>query len=201
MTPQKPLLILASQSRSRGALMTGAGLEFEQLSSRVDEDQVKNAMRAEGATTAEQAETLAEMKAIKVSSRKKGIVIGADQMLDLEGEAFDKPHNLEEARHNLMRLRGKTHTLENALVACENGLPVWRVVTRPKLSMRYFSESFLDDYLERVGEDAFATVGGYQLEGLGAQLFDKIEGDYFSILGLPLIQLLAWLRDRGIVPR
>ncbi len=194
-----PNLILASQSKSRGALMRNAGLTFEQMSSRLDEDAVKAAMRQDGESTTRQAETLAELKAQKISSGTPGIVLGADQMLDLEGEGFDKPKSLDEARENLRKLRGKTHTLETALVACENGTPIWRIVTRPKLTMRSFSDDFIENYLENIGDAAFSTVGAYQLEGLGAQLFARIEGDYFSILGLPLIQLLDWLRARGMI--
>ncbi|MFC7292345.1 Maf family protein [Hirschia litorea] len=193
----KSALILASQSKSRGDLMRGAGLEFDQVSSLVDEDAIKAAMRADGETTKRQAEALAEMKAIKISMKHPGIVLGADQMLDLEGVQFDKPKTMEEARENLLKMRGKTHTLETALVACENGQPIWRAATRPKLTMRDFSEGFLDQYLQTEGELALTTVGAYRLESHGAQLFSKIEGDYFSVLGLPLIQLLNWLQSRG----
>ncbi len=181
--------------------MRGAGLEFDQVSSRVDEDAIKMAMRADGENTQRQAEALAEMKAIKVSLNTPGIILGADQMLDLEGEQFDKPTSMDEARSNLLKMRGKTHTLETALVACENGKPIWRVSTKPRLTMRNFSESFLDDYLKQEGELAFTTVGAYRLEAPGVQLFSKIEGDYFSILGLPLIQLLNWLQDRGVIEK
>lgn len=198
---QNNSLILASKSRSRGNLMRGAGLSFEQVSSNVDEDAIKIAMRADGETTQRQAEALAEMKAMKVSLSKDGIILGADQMLDLEGEQFDKPSSFEEARNNLLKMRGKTHTLETALVACQNGKPIWRITTRPKLTMRNFSEAFLDEYLKQEGDLAFSTVGAYRLEATGVQLFSKIEGDYFSILGLPLIQLLNWLQDRGILEK
>ena len=179
--------------------MRGAGLKFEQMASHVDEDSVKKAMRSDGESTQRQAETLAEMKALKISLNKTGIVLGADQMLDLEGHQFDKPKSLEEARQNLLMLRGKTHTLETALVACENGQPIWRATTRPRLTMREFSEEFLDNYLKSEADLALTTVGGYRLEASGAQLFSRIDGDYFSILGLPLIQLLNWLQDRGVL--
>ena len=199
MSQPGPNLTLASQSKSRGALMRNAGLIFDQRASSVDEDAVKESLRAEGASTRAQAESLAELKAMQVSQKVTGIVFGADQMLDLEGEAFDKPLGRDGAREHLKRLRGKTHTLETALVACENGLPVWRVHTRPKLSMHDFSDAFIEDYLDKAGEGILSSVGAYHLEGLGAQLFSKIEGDYFSVLGLPLIQMLGWLRDREIL--
>jgi septum formation protein len=179
--------------------MRGAGLNFEQINSNVDEDSLKLAMRADGESTMRQAEALAEMKAIKVSQANSGIVLGADQMLDLEGEQFDKPKTMEEARENLLKMRGKTHSLETALVACENGQPIWRAHTKPRLTMRNFSEEFIDQYLEKEGNFALSTVGAYRLEDQGSQLFTKIEGDYFSILGLPLLQLLNWLQDRGVL--
>jgi len=181
--------------------MQGAGLVFEQMRSNIDEDAFKTVMRADGETTMRQAEALAEMKAIKISHLHKGIVLGADQMLDLDGVQFDKPKSLEEAHHNLMKMRGKTHTLETALVACENGQPIWRTHTRPKLTMRNFSEDFLNSYLKREGDMALQTVGAYRLEDHGSQLFTKIEGDYFSILGLPLLPLLNWLQDRGVLEK
>ena len=194
-------LVLASGSKSRAALMRGAGIRFEQITSHVDEDHLKATMREANATTMEQAEALAELKARKVSLKETGIVFGADQMLDLEGAQFDKPKSVGEARENLLKMRGKTHTLETALVACQNGAPIWRTLTRPQLKMRNFTEDFLDRYLGQEGDDVMTTVGAYKLEGRGVQLFERIEGDYFSILGLPLIQMLDWLRDREILVR
>jgi septum formation protein len=120
-------------------------------------------------------------------------------MLDLDGEGFDKPANRQEAREQLIRLRGKTHILQTALVACVEGAAVWRHLSQPRLRMRNFSDQFLEDYLDAIGPAAFDSVGAYQIEGRGAQLFDRIDGDYFSILGLPLLPLLQWLRDRGTV--
>jgi septum formation protein len=190
-------LTLASKSAARAAVLRGAGLTFEQASPGVDEETIKAALRAEGATPARQAELLAETKAMKVSVQRPGVVLGADQMLDLDGEGLDKPASMAEAREQLLRLRGKTHVLQTALVACVEGAPVWRHIDKPKLRMRNFSDSFLDAYLDQAGDAVLSTVGAYQLEGRGAQLFDRIEGDYFSILGLPLLPLLGWLRDRG----
>ena len=118
-------------------------------------------------------------------------------MLECEGEAFDKVSTRDEARGVLRRLRGKTHTLQSAIVACVEGVAVWRHLSQPKLRMRNFSDGFLEDYLDAIGGAAFEGVGCYQVEGRGALLFEKIEGDYFSILGMPLLPLLQWLRDRG----
>ena len=140
-----------------------------------------------------------KMKAIKISQRVPGLVIGGDQMLALDNEAFDKPKDLSAAADHLRKLSGKAHTLETAIVVCENGEPVWRHLARPRLTMRPLTEEFIEDYVERVGEPLLSTVGAYQLEGLGAQLFNKIEGDYFSILGLPLLPLLDYLRIRGVI--
>lgn len=193
------MFILASKSKARAAVLGGAGLSFEQVGSGVDEDALKEALRAEGASVAKQADLLAETKALKVSVSRPGIVLGCDQMLDLDGEGVDKVATREEAAATLRRLRGKTHVLQGAIVACIEGAPVWRHLAQPKLRMRNFSDAFIDDYLDRIGDAAFESVGCYQLEGLGAQLFDRIDGDYFSILGMPLLPLMGWLRDRGVL--
>jgi septum formation protein len=190
-------ITLASGSASRRALLAGAGIDAASIKPNVDEDAAKAAMRGEGMSVRDQAMQLAELKAIKVSARTPGLVIGGDQMLSLENEAFDKPADLDAARDHLCRLSGKTHTLETAIVVCENGTPVWRHMARPRLTVRPLSDAFIDSYVARVGEALLSTVGAYQLEGLGAQLFTKIEGDYFSILGLPLLPLLDYFRIRG----
>jgi septum formation protein len=193
-------LILASKSRSRAAVLKAAGLDFTQIGSGVDEDSLKEALRAEGASVARQADLLAETKALKVSVSHPGVVLGCDQMLDLDGLGLDKASTREEARAVLQRLRGKTHILQSAIVACVEGAPVWRHLAQPRLRMRNFSDSFLDAYLDAIGEAAFESVGCYQIEGRGAQLFDHIDGDLFSIMGMPLLPLLQWLRDRGTLP-
>jgi len=194
-----PKVILASASQSRRALLAGAGVDATAIPAAVDEEAVKVAMRAEGASVADQAMALAELKAVRVSNRELGLVIGGDQMLGLGERAFDKPKSLDAAREHLEALSGQTHRLETALVICEGGVPVWRHLARPSLTMRPLSPEFLDQYLDRVGEDILSTVGGYKLEGLGAQLFSAIDGDYFSILGLPLLPLLDYLRTRGVL--
>ncbi|WP_291193857.1 Maf family protein [Hyphomonas sp.] len=192
---------LASGSASRRALLTAAGVSAEAVAPNVDEDSYRTAMRADGVSVRDQAMQLAEMKAIRVSQSRPGLVIGGDQMLALDEEAFDKPRDLAEAKSHLIRLSGKSHTLETAIVVCEEGRSVWRHLARPKLTMRTLSPEFIDDYVARCGDTLLTTVGAYQLESHGAQLFSRIEGDYFSILGLPLLPLLDYLRVRKVLPQ
>ena len=194
-------VILASGSASRRALLENAGVSAQCIKPLVDEDSAKHALRAENMSVRDQAMHLAELKAVKVSREHPGLVIGGDQMLNLDEEAFDKPHTLEAAKDHLRKLSCKTHRLETALVVCEDGVPVWRHLARPKLQVRTLSDAFIDRYVEKVGDPLLATVGAYQLEGLGAQIFTQIEGDYFSILGLPLLPLLDYLRVRGVLQR
>lgn len=193
-------IILASGSASRRALLAGAGVPSVSIKPNVDEDSAKASMRVESVSVRDQAMRLAEMKAIKVSRSQSGLVIGGDQMLNLDGEAFDKPADLEAAKSHLRKLSGKSHRLETAIVVAENGEPVWRHLSRPKLTVRMLSERFIDDYVETCGEALLSTVGAYQLEGRGSQIFNQIEGDYFSILGLPLLPLLDYFRVRGVLP-
>ena len=191
-------IVLASTSPWRAAMLRNAGVEIECVNPGVDEEEMKRAMRAEGALARDQADALAEMKARRVSSRIPGaLVIGADQILDFKGEAFDKPADKDAARDTLMRLRSERHELLSAAVIALDGAPIWRHVGRARLFMRPFTDAFLDDYLDRMGEEALKTPGAYMLEGLGAQLFARIDGDYFTVLGLPLIETLGFLRVRG----
>lgn len=192
-------IILASGSASRRSLLAGAGVQAQSIKPNVDEDAAKKTMRAEGLSVSNQAMQLAEMKAVKISSQVDGLIIGGDQMLNLEGEVFDKPVNLDGAEKHLKKLAGKTHTLETAIVIAENGTPIWRFLARPSLTVRPLSNAFIKQYVSSCGPPLLTTVGAYQLEGLGAQLFSKIEGDYFSILGLPLLPLLDYLRVRGVL--
>ena len=194
-----PEIILASGSASRRALLAGAGVEAESVKPNVDEDAAKAVMRADGLSVRDQAMQLAELKAIKVSRARPGLVIGGDQMLNLDGEAFDKPPTLAAAKQHLQKLSGKSHHLETAIVIAEDGAPVWRFLARPKLTVRTLSDEFIESYLDACGEALLSTVGAYQLEGQGAQIFTQIEGDYFSILGLPLLPLLDYLRVRGVL--
>ncbi|MBA4225468.1 MAG: septum formation protein Maf [Hyphomonas sp.] len=191
---------LASTSKSRRALLAAAGVEAESAAPNVDEEAFRNAMRANRLPVREQAMQLAELKAMRVSAQRPGLVIGGDQMLALGDQAFDKPADLEAAKNHLRQLSGKSHTLETAIVVCEDGAPVWRHLARPKLTMRPLTEEFIETYVSACGDALLSTVGAYQLEGLGAQLFARIEGDYFSILGLPLLPLLDYLRIRKVLP-
>ncbi|HWA01339.1 MAG TPA: Maf family nucleotide pyrophosphatase [Caulobacterales bacterium] len=194
-------LILASGSAARRRMLEDAGLPIEVEKPHVDEEAVKAGLRAEGLKPRDQADALAEVKALSVSSRRPGFVIGADQMLAVEGETLDKPKDLAAARAHLEKLRGRTHELLTAAVIARDGAIIWRHIETPRLRMRAFSDEFLDAYIARAGESALASVGAYQLESLGAQLFERVDGDYFSVLGLPLLPLLAFLREHGIAPK
>ena len=193
-----PPIILASKSAARSAVLTGAGVSFATAGSGVDEATAKTSLLADGATPREVADALAELKAVKVSRGKPGaLVIGADQTLDLDGALFDKVETVEEARERLVLLRGKTHKLHSAVVVARDGQPIWRDLPAARLTMRPFTDAFLDDYLARKGQEILSSVGCYQLEDEGVQLFSAIDGDYFTILGLPLMGLLDFLRRHG----
>jgi septum formation protein len=191
-------LILASKSAARRAVLDGAGVPYEALVAGVDEDAVKQALLADGHGARDVADALAELKALKVSkARPDAFVIGADQTLEFEGRLYDKAGTLEEARARLIELRGAPHRLHSAVVVARGGEAIWREVSTATLVMRNFSDAFLDDYLAREGEELLGSVGCYRLEALGAQLFSRIDGDYFAILGLPLLGLLDLLRNHG----
>jgi septum formation protein len=192
-------LILASGSSTRAELLGAAGVPAEIDPPRIDEVEVKAALRAEEASPRDVADTLAEMKAVRVSHRHPGAyVVGADQVLALDGEILDKPRDLAEARRQLLRMRARRHTLLSAAVVARDGRPIWRHVGQARLAVRAFSDGFLDDYIARHGEALLDTVGAYRLEAGGVVLFDRIEGDHFTILGLPLLELLAFLRLHGV---
>jgi septum formation protein len=190
-------IVLASKSAARRAVLAGAGVPHEAAVAGVDEEAVKRGLLAEGATPRDIADALAELKAVRVSRGRPDFVIGSDQTLDLEGQLFDKVETIEAARERLKALRGKTHKLHSAVVVAKEGAPIWREVVTAKLAMRDFSDAFLEDYLAVEGPEALGSVGCYRLEGPGVQLFSKIEGDYFAILGLPLMGLLDFLRRHG----
>jgi septum formation protein len=194
-----PTLVLASGSRTRALMLEKAGLHPILDKPLVDEEEVKLAGKAEGVGADAVAEALAELKAQRVTRRHPGaLVIGADQMLECEGVWFDKPSDRAAAREQLLALRGKTHQLVSCAVIVRDGERLWHKVDRARLTMRNFSENFLDGYLDAVGDEVLYSVGAYQLEGLGAQLFQRVEGDFFTILGLPLLPLLGFLRVHGV---
>ena len=195
-----PALWLASASTARAELLRGAGIPVEIEPARIDEGEVKASMRAENATAEMVAETLAEMKAARVARRHAdALVIGADQMLVCEDRWYDKPATIDDARRHLQALRGKQHALVSALCVMRNDTRIWHHREYARLTMRPFSDAFLDDYLAASGPEVLESVGAYRLEGLGIQLFSKIEGEYTPILGLPLLPLLDFLRGHGVV--
>lgn len=193
-------LILASASEVRARVLKGAGVDFDIHPAHVDEEAVKNSLLAAKAPLRDVADALAELKALRVSeNRPDALVLGADQVLAFEGELVNKCASLDEARTLLRRLRGRSHQLISALVLAKAGGAIWRTAETATLKMRDFSDRFLDDYLASEGEELLKGVGCYRLESRGAQLFERVEGDYFTVLGLPLQSLLAVLRQHGIV--
>ena len=193
-------LILASASASRRALLAGAGLRFDVQPASIDESAVKQSARTDGLLATDAAIILADMKAERVSLRHpEALVIGADQILVCEDTWYDKPSDPAEARRHLRELRGKTHVLATAVVCHAAGRSIWQHETQPRLTMRRFSDTFLDAYLAAEGDAVTTTVGAYRLEGTGIHLFEKIDGAHDAILGLPLLPLLRFLRDHGLL--
>ena len=198
----EPSLILASASSIRARILADAGVPHAIEPAMVDEAAVKESLRAEGASAEDAALSLAGLKAETVARRHPGaLVIGADQILDHGGDWLDKPGDRAAARATLDVLRGNGHVLVSGVTVARDGDLLWRHAERASLTMRDFSDAFLDAYLDESGDAVFAAVGAYRIEGLGAQLFDRIEGDYFAILGLPLLPLLNFLRGHGVVRR
>ena len=197
MTDPKPLF-LASGSEIRATLLRNAGLRFDIARPRVDEDAIRASLQAEDAGPRDIADALAEFKAVKVSDKHPGaLVIGCDQVLDFDGALLSKPETPEEARAQLAAMRGKRHSLLSAAVLYHRGEPVWRHVGQVRLIMRAFSDAFLDAYLARNWESVRWCVGGYKLEEEGVRLFSRIDGDYFNVLGLPLVEILSYLSATG----
>ncbi|MBJ6132710.1 Maf-like protein [Ochrobactrum sp. Q0168] len=193
-------LILASKSPFRSALLKNAGIEFSSESADIDERAVEAPLYETGATPEEVAQVLAEAKALDVAEKNAGaVVIGCDQTLSLGDEIFHKPANMEAAGRQLLQFSGKTHQLNSAVVLVKNGETLWRHVSVARMTMRALSPAFVGRYLGRVGDSALSSVGAYQVEGPGIQLFEKIEGDYFTIVGLPLLPLLAELRKEHLI--
>lgn len=194
-------VILASKSAIRQDLLNGAGVAVSVKTSPIDEPAIIAALLAENAKARDVADTLAQYKGMRVArSNPESIVIAADQVLVCEGAIFSKPQDQTEAINQLKKLRGKGHQLLSAVVIFEDGIPVWRHIGRAQLMMRDFSDEFLVEYIQEMGDDILTTVGCYKLESLGVQLFSQVQGDYFTILGLPLIEVLGFLRTRGVVP-
>ncbi len=191
-------LLLASRSDIRGKILAAAGLRFGIRPAQIDERATE--ARAGGLDAAQAAALLARAKADAVAATQTGhLVLGADQTLALGDKRFSKPANRTEAVQQLRALRGQTHALHSALALVQDGKVLFELVDTARLTMRDFSDRFLDDYLDMAGDAALGSVGGYQLEGIGIHLFERVEGDYFTILGLPLLPLLAFLRKSGLV--
>ena len=195
----KPRIILASGSAIRRQILDGAGLDYEIIIKPVDESAIKASMLGQNSRLRDIADALAEAKSMRVSRIEAGFVIGADQIMVMDGQLYDKPISIEAARERLKAMRGKTHELLGAVVICENGKAVWRHMSKTRLTMRDFSDEFLEGYIEKEGELLTKSVGAYRFEGLGAQLFSKVDGDFFSILGLSLLPVLDYLRERGAI--
>ena len=195
-------LILASQSASRRAMLEAAGVPFSAVAAGVDEDAVKASFKADCLDGRGLADALAELKAVKISRRyPEALVLGCDSTVQAaDGTLLDKAESREESRAQLASLAGTTHRLTSAAVVAFGGQPIWRHVDVAKLTMRSLSDAFLDTYLDAEWPAIGGCVGGYRLEGPGVQLFARIEGSHFTILGLPLMPLLQWLRDRGAMP-
>lgn len=191
-------LILASGSTIRAQMLRQAGLVFDVVKPRVDEEMLRDTLLAEGTSPRDIADALAEMKALRVSEKHpEALVIGCDQVLDLKGHILSKPPTRADAEAQLLQLRGQKHSLLSAIVIADAGKPIWRHIGQVRLFTRDFSEDWLQGYLDRNWPDIADSVGGYKLEKEGVRLFSRIDGDYFTVLGLPLLDLLSYLALRG----
>jgi septum formation protein len=195
-----PPIILASSSETRLRLLRAAGLPVSAQPARIDEEAIRAGLEAEDATPRDIADTLAEMKARKIADKVSGaVVIGCDQVLDFKGRSWGKPATPQAARAQLLALRGQQHQLLSAVVLYYDGQPQWRHVGTVRLTMRDFSDAWLEGYLSRNWESLRHSAGGYMLEEEGVRLFSAVEGDYFTVLGLPLLPLLGYLGQRGFI--
>jgi septum formation protein len=193
-------LVLASASGIRQQLLRNAGINFEVQPARIDEVALRDAMQSDDAPPRDIADALAEMKARKIAMRERdALVLGCDQVLAHRGDILGKPESPEDAKAQLLRLRGDTHQLLSAAVIYEDGAPVWRHVGMVRLTMKAFSDEYLDAYLQRNWESIRHSIGGYKLEEEGVRLFSQVQGDYFCVLGLPLLELLSFLGLRGVI--
>ncbi|RGP35849.1 Maf family protein [Pseudotabrizicola alkalilacus] len=194
-------LILASTSQIRQQMLSAAGVPFTAQPARIDEDMIRRALQAENARPRDMADTLAEMKARKIAERHpESMVLGCDQILDFQGKVLAKPETPDVACAQLRLLRGTSHKLWSAAVIYQDAKPVWRFVAEARLVMRPISDAYLDDYVSRNWDSIRHSVGAYKLEEEGSRLFSAVEGDYFTVLGLPLLPVLGYLGDRGHIP-
>ena len=197
----KKRIVLASESKTRQSILRQAGVEFDVKPARIDEEAIIKSLLTDGATTNDIVDALAEYKALRVAgSNPDGLIIGSDQILVCGKKIYSKAQNMEQAKTTLKELRGKSHQLLSAAVIFEDGKPVWRTVSRAQLFMRNYSDEYLDDYLDYCGSDILSSVGCYFLEDKGVNLFSRIQGDYFTVLGFPLLDVLEFLRNRGVIP-
>lgn len=194
------MIVLASASATRAGLLRAAGVPFEAEAPGVDEAAVKAGLLAEGVGARDIADALAELKALRVSGRRPGLVVGSDTTLELDGALLDKAADVTEARSHLLALRGRTHRLHSAVVAARDGVVIWREVATARMTVRAFSDAFLDGYVAQAGAALTGSVGAYWYEALGVQLFERVEGDHFAILGMPMLGLLDLLRRHGELP-
>lgn len=193
-------LILASGSASRAALLTGAGITFDKIPADLDEDAIKDDGLSRGLSPKAVALQLAQAKAAHVGARHSGLVLGGDQVLQLDNDLISKSNDIAAARTLLRRMSGKTHYLHGGLALAEHGHIVWSHVETAEMQVRRLSDAFIDDYLARTGNRILSSVGCYQLEGEGVHLFEAIRGDYFTVLGLSLLPLLTQLRHMKVIP-
>lgn len=197
----KTSIILASGSQTRAQLLRSAGVPFEQISPKVDEEQIKAALIQEGAAFRDISDTLAEYKARKVGQKHPtSLVIGSDQILEFEGRLISKSQSQEELAALLYSMGGKIHSLLSSAVIFDGMKPVWRSTKIVRLTMRTPTREYLEDYVSRNWEEIRGCVGGYQIEGEGARLFADMRGDYFTVLGMPLLDVLSYLSQRGAIP-
>lgn len=196
------MIVLASQSPARREMLAAAGVAFEAVPAHVDESAILAALVAEGADGLKIADALAELKAVKIARRRPGVlVLGADSVVVApDGALLEKPETRAKAEIQLRQLAGATHRLVSAAVIALDGVAIWRAADAVRLTMRPLSDGFIADYLDAEGEAVLHCVGTYRIEGRGAQLFTRIEGDHFSIRGLPLLAVLDFLRLRGELP-
>lgn len=195
-----PTLLLASGSETRARMLRNAGLPVDAYKARIDEETLRRSMAAEGVAPRDMADGLAELKAMKVAARApEALILGCDQILEFDGVALAKPETPEIAMKQILAMAQQTHALHSAAVLIEHGRPVWRHVATARLTMRSLSRKYVAEYVTRNWETIRHSVGGYQLEAEGVRLFARIDGDYFTILGLPLLPLLEHLAQRGVI--